>query len=466
MMQTISSFQEACDYLSNFIRPVDYKRVPSKAIQTNPLKRMEYFLSLLGNPHNTFPSVVVSGTSGKGSTTHLVSNILTTCGYKTGMTISPHLIDIRERLQINGKSISQEQFIVELNKLLPHIEKVSQSEFGEPSYFEILLAMTFNYFSHEHVDIAVVEVGLEGKFDGTNVLRALVFILTNISLDHTQILGNTVEEIALEATARIENLQVSKDTRAITVTGVTQSSVLNIVKEKTKQSSVILKQLHKDFHFKMRREDQKGLEFDFIDNSEHLPKIFMRLIGAFQIENACLAIEACIQLRNFGFSVSNTNIRKALSQVIIPGRFQSAAISDHLIIYDGAHNPAKMNAFINSFRHLYKHQKSIFIVAFTQGHGIEKMLNEIAGVADVIILTEYAAFTDMGKQRMVSTQTLVHYLRNIVLFDKTNIYIQNDFKQSLQMAINLANEKEEIIVITGSLYLIGNLMELLLAEHL
>lgn len=185
---------------------LDLKLTPSFLKHHDPLERTRALLDLLGNPQNKFPSVLIGGTAGKGSTAYLISHILTTAGYKTGLTISPHLQKINERIQINNQQISDEKFVKLLNFVIPAIEDMKGISVGlanpdlapqgAPSYFEILIAMAFLYFAQNKVDIAVVEVGMGGEFDATNTLYPLVAVLTNVSLDHTNVLGGTVQKIA------------------------------------------------------------------------------------------------------------------------------------------------------------------------------------------------------------------------------------------------------------------------------
>src|SRR3989344_3641959 len=219
----IGNYMEALNYLESFIGKVVFKVDPETVKLHPPLDRMKILLKLLDNPQDKFKSILVGGTSGKGSTAYLISHILTTAGYKTGLTISPHLQKINERIQINGKSISDEGFVKLLNLIIPAIEKMSfdfaqgkvgaparhrllpKASAGGPSYFEILIAMAFLYFAEQKVDIAVVEVGMGGEFDATNTLYPLIAVLTNVSLDHTNILGGSVQKIARTKAGIIKN---------------------------------------------------------------------------------------------------------------------------------------------------------------------------------------------------------------------------------------------------------------------
>jgi len=224
-LMQIKSYNEAIRFLENFIGKIRFRIDPEFLKHHDPLTRMRVLLRLIGNPERKFPSVLVGGTAGKGSTAYLISHILTTAGYKTGLTLSPHLQKVNERLQINEEQISDEVFVKMLNLVVSSIEKMKRmsallrpaslgfaGQVGAPSYFEILIAMAFKYFAEAKVDIAVVEVGMGGEFDATNTLYPLVSVLTNVSLDHTNVLGGTVQKIAKTKAGIIKKSKINPST--------------------------------------------------------------------------------------------------------------------------------------------------------------------------------------------------------------------------------------------------------------
>src|SRR3990167_7392183 len=336
----IKSYEAAVKYLESFIGKVVFNIDPKSIKLHPPLDRMKMLLSLLGNPQEKFKSILVGGTSGKGSTAYLISHILTTAGYKTGLTISPHLQKINERIQINGKSISDEGFVKLLNLIIPAIEKMSfdfaqgkvgaparhrllpKASAGGPSYFEILIAMAFLYFAEQKVDIAVVEVGMVGEFDATNTLYPLIAVLTNVSLDHTNVLGRTVEKIARTKVgivkgsvhslgdlvvprgpaARSSHPTSSKKMssglrpaiflraldgtpsarvtpRLVVVTGVEQKSVIKIIQERCREQGAKFFLLNKDFDYKVNKEIRIWTEFDFQSKVVNLKNLHLSLLG-------------------------------------------------------------------------------------------------------------------------------------------------------------------------------------------
>jgi len=507
----ISNYKEAVKYLETFIKPVSFARITANdAKQKDPLARMRRLLELLGNPQNEFKSILIAGTSGKGSTAYLISHILTNAGYKTGLTISPHLQKVNERIQINEVPISDEKF-TEIFTLMIRIIRVMKKEGEEPSYFEILIAMAFLYFAKEKVDIVVAEVGMGGKFDATNTLNPLISVLTNVSLDHTNILGKTVLQIAKEKAGIIKKYYVSSrmyqaekgvhNTKyiipATVVTGVKQSSVIKLVEEKCKEVGAQLFRLGKEFNYEIKKEDQNGTVFEFYSsrelkissrsaspdsigaswrtsNNNILDNLSLSLLGKHQVENACLALEVVSQLKKSGFKISDDVIKKSLKTSFFPGRFEINEFKiknlKFKIILDGAHNPEKMKAFLKTLKKFRGStrgvgaRKLIFIVGFKSDKDIKRMLKQISGIADVLILTEFNSITDVnknGSQQISNLKSQIAKLISNIKNKKLKIYFEKDSKNALKKTMSLVSSKEDLIVVTGSLYLVGEVRNLL-----
>jgi len=517
----IKSYEAAVKYLEGFIGKIRFEITPEFIKHHDPLERMRALLSLLGNPQNKFPSVLIGGTSGKSSTAYLISHILATAGYKTGLTISPHLQKINERIQINNQPISDEKFVKLLKSLiLGSIRQMSKMEIGAPSYFEILIAMAFLYFAEEKVDIAVAEVGMGGEFDATNTLYPLIAVLTNVSLDHTNILGGTVEKIARTKAGIIKEIKdlrfkiyESENNRkssiinhkSIVVTGVKQPSVVKIVEEKCRKVGAELYRLGKDFDFKIKKKSLERSVFDLTiarDRVLQLNDLKLSVLGKYQVENASLAIETVLQLEKFGFRVSEENIRKALRTAFFPGRFEIIRChpefisgsparrqvflqpnempkqvrhdKEKIVILDGAHNPTKMKAFLTTLKNLYPKENKIFIVAFKFDKDIPKMLKQILQAADTVIVTQFHGKTDMSSNASADALNIKHQILKIK-YDG-DVVVEKDSKKALDKALaieprqtwlmkfsNLPRRKagSTIIVVTGSLYLVGEIRNML-----
>jgi dihydrofolate synthase/folylpolyglutamate synthase len=338
----IKTYLEARAYLEELIKPIPYKKVEDTLTSYNPLDRMRTLLALFNNPEKKFTSVQVSGTSGKGSTAYLLSHMLTAAGYKTGFTLSPHLLNITERFQINEQNIPEKVFISLVNELVPVVMKMKKMEVGEPTYFEALMALTFLYFAHEQVDIAVIEVGLEGRYDGTNTLDPLVFILTNISLDHIEYLGDTEGKIAREAMGAIESKKLEERSQKrevtktpIVITGVEQKDVRQIVKDVCDKQQVPLLLFGKQFSSQIKQVTDEGVVFEYDREDFYLHDLFVSLVGEYQAINATLALEAVFALKQFGFTVTEETIRESLKTAHFPGRFERILITSQHVIDNG-----------------------------------------------------------------------------------------------------------------------------------
>lgn len=403
------------------------------------LKRINKLLELLDNPHKKFHSIHVGGTSGKGSTSTMISCILKEAGYKTGLHVSPHLEDIRERMQIDNKMITRENFIELVNILKPGIEKMKSEYDEEPTYFEALVALAFLHFSIEKVDIAVIEVGLGGLLDGTNVIMPEVAVLTNVSLDHTEILGDTVEKIAQDKVGIFkQNIPV--------ITCVQQPSVIQIVESSAKDKNCPLYRLGDDFNYEITESNLKGSIFNFKSKDKNINNIRILAIGKHQVENASLAIQAINKLKNF--KIEERHIKEALSKILIQGRFEIIN-KDPLTIIDGAHNPAKILSLTSTLKNIFPESKISFIISLKKGKDIKEIMKEINPLAKKIYATSFSQDTDFAKHTSINPEEIAKHSK------VPSEIIINPF-EAYEKAKQEAS-KEDIICITGSLYLVGEI---------
>ncbi len=400
-------------------------------------------MNMIGNPQMAYPTVHVGGTSGKGSTATILQSILAT-KYCVGLNTSPHLVKINERIKINHDDITDQDFIEILNSLVPVITMMEKSRFGKPSHFEITTAIAFLYFYRRRVDIAVIEVGMGGKWDGTNVIDPLVAILTNVGLDHTQVLGKTVEKIAKDKVGIIKkNISV--------VSAVKKKSVVKIVQAKVKEQDGHLFLLQHDFSYTVKAISVKGSTFDYFGRDIYR-KVTIPLIGAFQIENAVLAMKAieCLHAR---YPVSTRNIRDGLKSVTIAGRMEIVQ-KDPTILFDGAHNPDKVTALVDTMIHLFPTKKITCLIAIKSDKDAKSIIKILLPITTRLIITQYKIFTDIGD---IASYT-VHELNKIKnQYDKTVLTQliptpNNAYLQAIQQL-----GKKDVLLITGSLYLIGEI---------
>ena len=308
------------------------------------LERITYLLEKLGNPHLKFKSIHVAGTNGKGSTCAMIASILKEAGYKVGLYTSPHLFDYTERIKVNGKDISRKEFrrgLAVVGKIAKE-PRLSVSGSGIPTIFEVLTAVAFWYFAKRKVDYVVAEVGLGGRLDATNVLAPQVSVITNIDLEHTEILGKTLAKIAGEKAAIIKP-------GVPVVTAETKKEALNVLIGAAKKNQSVLVQVENG---KSRIDNRKSKTVN-----RNIP-----LIGIHQQLNAACAIAA---VRLSGAKVTKRQLRKGLQQAKWPARFQIVS-KKPLVIVDGAHNPAGARVLTATLKKLYPKTK------FTVIYGCQK----------------------------------------------------------------------------------------------
>lgn len=442
------TYKEAIKYLNNLIPLYDKYKFPGEL----GLRRIEYFLSLLGNPQDKYPSIHIAGTSGKGSTSYLISKILQEAGYKTGLHLSPHLISERERMQVNGKIISEKDFVSLVNKFIPVSTVVAESEFGKVTYYEFLLALAFLYFTHKKVKIAVIETGLGGTYDGTNVLKSKIAVITKIGFDHVHILGKTLAKIASNKAGIIKKGQIA------VISALQKEEAERVLIEKAKQEQVPFLKEGKDFFVKVKEISDKGIVFNYESKHFILENIYCSLLGIHQASNISLAIKTIEELRTINFAITENNIKKALSNSSFPGRLDVRKVKEKAVILDGAHNKDKMKALIKSLKMIWPQKRIIGIIAFKQTKDIVSMSKILVEGIDEFIITKFFSSTDTGKDSSMDQKNIVKEIKNAD--DTKPVYITASLKDALDLAFKKA-VKNDLILITGSLYLVGEALKLL-----
>jgi dihydrofolate synthase/folylpolyglutamate synthase len=416
------------------------------------LSKTQNLLKAFGQPQKGLKLIHIAGSNGKGSVAAMVSSIYGQAGYKVGLFTSPHLTDFRERFRINGRMISKKQ----TRELIKEIrEKTDPKE--PPTFFEFVTAMALLYFYREKVDLAVLEVGLGGRLDATNVIRPMITVITTISLEHREYLGNTLEKIALEKGGIIKP-------RIPLVTGVSQRKVQDILEGICREKQAPMLLAGRDFrtgnlrdgrfsYFGFRISDF-GIENPSTPHSvirnPHLPpspvtrhpSLRVGLLGDHQIKNAGLALTVVGWLQK-RFPVPEEKIRDGLSKVIWPGRLEVLA-ERPMIVLDGAHNPGAMKVLAQNLPRVFSHKRLWLVIGMMKDKDIKKTLDHIVPLADVIFLTraEY--------DRSADPENLKAFLK-----DKSrSIRISKDIPTAVQQAREEA-APEDLILITGSLFVVG-----------
>lgn len=460
MTNVYQRYHAAADRMDSLIEmtpsPTDSSREAVQQRAGERMGRLVRFLEQIGSPHIGRPVVHIGGTSGKGSTSTIVSSILTAAGYRTGLHTSPYLQTPAEKLQVNGKLISPADYASLVDEFFAaHDTWVAN---GNPplTYGEGFNALMWMYFHREDVDICVVEVGAGGRFDLTNILQPTLCIITSVGIDHTATLGNTIAQIAWHKAGIIKP-------GVPAVSGVPDEEAQEIIRAEAELVGAPLLQL--DLIGGLGEITTSPSGTSWVDNSTGEAHS-MRMSGSFQARNGQLAITAMRVLRDRGFEISDEAIRAGLQRARIPGR---AEIIDDIVpvILDGAHNPEKLAAFAADVPALLPDVsgKRIVISGLLNSKAGGDMIPSLLPITDVLIATSPQVF---GKDAKVTTE-IEAYAREAGFAGE--VILLSDPAEAIAAAIAMAIPGEDAFIVTGSLYLVGNVRgrwfpeEKILAEH-
>ncbi len=410
------TYQQTLDYLYSFIPEGKQRVFPGET----GLLRTHYLLNQLGNPQNKLKVIHIAGTSGKGSTAFMISQLLKSQGFTVGLQLSPHLVDIRERFQINNNLISHDEFCRYMNTLSPFIEKMRELPYGAPTFFEIIVVLAFYLFHDKQVDYAVMETGLGGLLDATNCVdnSNKIAIITRIGHDHIHILGNTLPQIAMQKAGIIHMGNTAFILKQ-------HASVMHVIHQHAavQHAHIVEVVPRKDMQLSMR--------------------------GNFQKENASLALAAIAYLSNRDmFTLDEKKVFETLNKLSFPGRMDTQVIDGKKVIIDGAHNPQKMKALTTSLRSLFPDQKFTFIVAFKKHKNYLPMLRYIAPLAKHIFITRFPETA--GQINTEDPMVIAELLRQMRFTSYRSVPVFSD-------VLKILAKESGPYVVTGSLYLAGEM---------
>ncbi len=414
------------------------------------LKRTKHLLKLLGNPQNKIKVIHIAGTSGKGSTSTLTSQLLMSQGFKVGLHLSPHIYDIRERFQINNQLPKEELVVKYFKQILPAINQTALSNFGPPTYFEIIVGLSFYMFFQEGLDYAVIETGLGGLFDATNCVsnKNKIVILTKIGLDHTHILGKHISDIAFQKASII--------TSCNSVIHIQQHpSAQKVIEKIANKNKATLFPIKPNKDFVLHDQSPAGIIFD-ANIQQNFKKIKLGLGGIYQAENCTLAL-SCLLLcaKRQKVKIKEDSLREALYNITFIGRMQQMNIGNHDVILDGAHNPQKMSSFTKSLSKIYPDKKFSFLVAFKKDKDYKQMLKKIIPIAKNITITNFYSSQE-NYPTSADTSEIANFLKTQ---DFLNYSIIDNSEKNI---INEVRKNKGIFIITGSFYLIASIYSYLL----
>lgn len=443
----ISSFDQAHEYL--------LAQVPADAPKMFPgykgLERTKYFLKLLGNPQEEIKIIHIAGTSGKGSTAFLIASLLNSFGFKVGLQLSPHLLDVRERVLINNKLINKKEFTKAFTQVRPKIEQVRNSTYGPLTYFEIWTSLAFYIFRQKKVDYAVMETGLGGLYDATNSVENpnKVVVITRLGLDHMRLLGDKLGEIAFQKAGiiHIQNRVFCAWQR---------SSARGVIEAAVRKNKAILTYVKKGATFKNIVPTQDFTRFDFFVKGKEYESLILKLIGLHQAENCSLALSVIQFLaQRDDFEFQWPPVKRTLQKAHLPGRMDIYKLQSKTLIIDGAHNGQKMRSLIQSLKAIYPHTKLDFLIAFKKGKNIPSMLKAITPVAEKVFITVFETVLSDVIHHSESGNTIGARLKRSKF---TDFEIIEPYPQALNKAVLTKNK---YLVITGSLYFIAEIYPLL-----
>ncbi len=416
------------------------------------LERISAMLELVGNPHREVRFVHIAGTNGKGSTAAILASVISAAGYQVGLYTSPYLLSFTNRMSVNGHDIDHEELAGLVNQVKPLVEKISSDQrFGQPTEFEVVTVLALIYFARRNVDLVVLEVGLGGRLDATNIVTPLLSVITNVSLEHTDVLGDTVEAIAAEKAGIIKkNVPV--------LTAVEDQKAFEVVKSRASQlkapfyrSCPLTLNYDKETAcptFIRQAVTEEGQIFNYHGFSNTLENLFIPLRGIYQLTNATTALAAAELLVDSGFTVDEEAICRGLSTVNWPARLELMK-NKPKVVMDGAHNPAAVKNLAAALPEYFRYRQLIMVFGIMADKDGQAMLESILPMCDQVIFTR-AAIPRAADPRQIADLALKE-----LGYSKQQIQVIEDVGVALKKGMDLASP-EDLVLVTGSFYTVSD----------
>lgn len=436
--------------IQNYDDAINYIHGRNKWAKKNTFARIDDLLEALGNPQDQLKYVHITGTNGKGSVARMTEQLLLEHGLKVGLFTSPFIMRFNERIQINNKPISDQDLTRIMQRMEPILIKLDQTlPDGGPTEFETLTALMFVYFAQQNLDVVVLEVGIGGTWDTTNVIKnKLVAVITTIGLDHQKVLGNTVTEIAKQKAGIIKNQN------QITVVGRLPELTIPVISKQTEH----LYQLEMQFKLKkITQNDDGDWIFDWYDQQgRRFENLKLALLGNYQLDNVSVALEtAALALQALNVTMQLELIQKALMKVEWPARFEKINQNTEIVL-DGAHNLAGIQALIQTIQQRYFEQPVVVIIGVLSDKNYLKMLNELAKEPQIRVIV--VSFTAPNQRAAIDPQTVVDEL------SIANIKAEDDWEIALNK--ELLQDPVAKIIISGSLYFVAEVRQIWSQKHI
>lgn len=405
------------------------------------LSRIRSLLKMLGDPHRHFRVILVGGTDGKGSTVRMIASILQEAGYETGIFTKPHLNSFTERIVVNEIKIAESDVVRLISEMRSHIEKVAASS-QHPTFFELTTALAFKYFAEQGVDFAVLEVGMGGRLDATNVTTPLISVINNVSLEHTNILGDTVLKIAREKAGIIKK-------GGILITATENDSVFGLFSRVCRRKRSRILRVGEDIRFKILAWNLEGQTFEVQTPARTLGNLHISLLGAHQVVNAATAIGAVETLKYHDVHISEQAIREGLRRTWWPGRIEIVHRSP-LVVLDCAKCPAATRKLREALIGFFGWRRLILVTSISQDKDISSIMGEIAPLADLVVVSQHKVHDRAADPERIAAEIRRH---------SKPVRIVRDVKGAVREAMSLADE-DDLICVMGSVFTVGEAREL------
>jgi dihydrofolate synthase/folylpolyglutamate synthase len=397
-----------------------------------------HLLHLMGNPEKKYKIIHIGGTNGKGSTSAYTASILQESGFKVGLFTSPHLEEFTERIRVNGKDISKANVAHILTSIRPFFERMLNYEVPLPlRFFDIVTALAFQYFADEEVEFAVVEVGLGGRLDATNVVDPLVSVITNIGYEHTNILGETLEEIARE------KAEIIKPGRPA-ITATENVIVLEVFKYKAEKVGSKLIQVGKETNFEKLVGNMIRQEFNYEGMNSSYKSLVTPLLGSHQVLNASTAITAIEALGTYNIVIPEEAIRRGVMNVHWPARLE-IVLEDPIVVLDCAKDAEATEAVRKTIERDFKTEKIIAIVSVSSDKNIPGMIKQISQIAQHFILTTHSVMGRAADPKRLADEVVKNGRTFEIIEDESSA-----FRRALEL-----REYYNMVLVIGSVYLAG-----------
>jgi dihydrofolate synthase/folylpolyglutamate synthase len=408
------------------------------------LERITALAHAFGNPHRALRVIHVGGTNGKGSTATFIASILREAGYRTGLYLSPYVYDLRERIQINGALIPKTDFSELISEIQPIADDMAETDLGPVTEFEVKTMAAFIYFARQMVDFAVMEVGMGGRFDATNIVHPMVAVITNVGLDHMDRLGDTTDKIAFEKAGIIK-------TGVPLVTAVEDEPAWRVILSRCREEGAEAWRVLKGRYGRpgspsadvQLRYVPSGNTFSIHGADHHISGLRPGLAGSFQIVNAATAVAAIIALKRYEVRISEKAISAGIANAYIPGRLE--IIQDRpTVVLDGAHNPDAARALASSIKDLFDHRRLILVVGMLSTHPARPFLEQLAPMASKVIATQSRWHLALPAEKLADEA------RRFC----DDVEVLTPVPSAVSRAVELASE-DDLVLVTGSFYTVG-----------